>query len=277
MKKSIVWLASYPKSGNTWTRMFLANYIINSDKPVPINQAHRFALGDSIARMYEIVAGRSIDINDIGLTLRLRDRVLRGIVNNNADVNFVKTHNCRSVAQGVELIPEKYTRSAIYIVRNPLDMVLSYARHYGLTHADAVEQILHHENANAPGDGTVAQFLGSWSEHVNSWTGPAPYPTVVVRYEDLLDDPKTHFASMLTHVGIPVDDARLDKAIRFSSFEELSRQEEKEGFIERSDKTEKFFGSGRKDKWKTDLADNLVQRIRRSERKTMKKYGYLDG
>ena len=55
MKKSIVWLASYPKSGNTWTRIFLANYLYNSQKPVPINQVHRFAMGDSITKTYHMV------------------------------------------------------------------------------------------------------------------------------------------------------------------------------------------------------------------------------
>ena len=52
MKKSIVWLASYPKSGNTWTRIFLANYLMNADSPVPINEVHRFGMGDSITRTY---------------------------------------------------------------------------------------------------------------------------------------------------------------------------------------------------------------------------------
>ena len=89
--KSIIWLASYPKSGNTWTRIFLANYLMNSDKPVPINQVHRFGMGDSIPRMYQMVAGRQIDVRDYQETLKLRDKVLAGIVANKADVNFVKT------------------------------------------------------------------------------------------------------------------------------------------------------------------------------------------
>ena len=78
--KSIIWLASYPKSGNTWTRIFLANYLMNSDKPVPINQVHRFGMGDSIPRMYQMVAGRQIDVRDYQETLKLRDKVLAGIV-----------------------------------------------------------------------------------------------------------------------------------------------------------------------------------------------------
>jgi hypothetical protein len=276
MKRSIIWLASYPKSGNTWTRLFLANYLANTSQPFPINQAHRFASGDAIVKMYNQVAGRVIDPQDLRLTMQLRDKVLRGIVANNADVNFVKTHNARLAASGKDLIPDRYTRSAIYILRNPLDMVLSYARHYGITPEEAARQISHHENANLPTERTVAQYLSSWDNHVRSWMTYAPWKRLLVRYEDLLDDPETHFGKMLEHIGVPVDPERLSRAIRFSSFEELSKQEEKQGFIERSEESEKFFSKGRKDQWKTDLDPEIADRLRERFAETMRKYGYLE-
>ncbi|SLN51120.1 Sulfotransferase domain protein [Roseovarius gaetbuli] len=276
MKKSIVWLASYPKSGNTWTRIFLANYLINADKPLSINQVHNFGVGDSIARTYDMVAGRKIDVNDIPLTISLRDKVLRAIVANNADVNFVKTHNARVSPEGVEFIPDKYTRSAIYIMRNPLDMVLSYARHYGIDNAEAVKRITHPDNANAPGDKMVAQFLGTWAGHVKSWSAFAPWPRLVLRYEDLLEDPHKYFSKVLDLVGVPVEAERLDRAIRFSSFDELSKQEETQGFIERPEENTKFFGKGQKDQWKTDLDPELADTIRAAFGDTMKRYGYLE-
>jgi len=275
MKKSIIWLASYPKSGNTWARIFLANYLANPPKPLPINEAHRFCMGDTIAKTYHKVAGRPIDTNDVELTLRLRPKVLAGIVANNADVNFVKTHNIRSAAREVTLIPPEVTRSAIYIMRNPLDMVLSYARHYGMTPEVAVAHIGNEDNANAADANSVAQFLGSWSGHVKSWTSPSPYPVLALRYEDLLDDPEAQFARVLEHIGIPVDPARLSKAVEFASFKELSRQEESAGFVERSDQTDRFFAKGAAGQWKTDLDKPLVNEIKRTHRKVMKKFGYL--
>lgn len=276
MKKNIIWLASYPKSGNTWTRIFLANYLTNAPKPMPINQVHRLGIGDSIAKTYHMVAGRQIDVHDIPLTLRLRDKVLRGVVGNKADVNFVKTHNIRGETGGVRLIPAEYTRSALYILRNPLDMVLSYARHYGISHERAVQQITHHDNANSADAKTVAQFLGSWSDHVKSWTSPSPYPVLVLRYEDLLADPETHFARVLKLIGVPVDPERLTRAIGFSSFKELSKQEADSGFIERPDVSKSFFTSGTSGKWQTELAPELVEKIIASEGKMMKKHGYLE-
>lgn len=276
MKKSIVWMASYPKSGNTWARILLANYIANIDQPVPINNAYRIALSDSSTGLYERVAGRSIDVTDMDGVLRLRAGVLRGIMANNADVNLVKTHNARVTARGVPLIPDQVTRSAVYMLRNPLDMVLSYARHYGMTPDEAVYTVSHPDNANSPDAKTVTQFMGSWSEHVRSWTAKAPYPILVLRYEDMLADPRGTFAHLLAHLGMPVEPERLDRAIRFSSFEELSEQEKTEGFIEKSPESERFFARGQSEQWKTDLPPRLVKKMKHAHRKVMKQYGYLE-
>ncbi len=275
MKKSIIWLASYPKSGNTWMRIFLANYLMNTNEPMPINQVHRFGMGDTIAKTYQMVAGRPIDTNDPAQILPLRDKVLRGIVGNNADINFVKTHNIRRVAFGVNMIPDQYTRSSIYILRNPLDMVLSYARHHGLTIEAAVHAIGHSDNATSGDANSVATFLGSWSEHVNSWTARAPYPQLTIRYEDMLADPVTHFTAVLEQIGVPVDETRLKRAIKHASFKEAKRQEKKHGFIEKSDSADSFFTSGKAGSWKTDLAPDLAEQITKDHRATMKRYGYL--
>ena len=275
MKKSIVWLASYPKSGNTWTRIFLANYLINGQKPVPINEVHRFGMGDSIPKTYHMVAGHEIDVRDVDLTLKLRGKVLRGIVANNADVNLVKTHNIATPAYGVDLIPDNLTRSAVYIVRNPLDMVLSYARHYGLSHAEVVEAIGRNDNSNFADHTTVAQFLGSWSDHVESWTQKTAYPVCVLRYEDMLHKPLETFAKLVEHLGLPLDDERLERSIKFSSFAEVKKQEKKLGFKENPGKSKSFFNKGTSEQWKSDLSPELVQKVRRMHRKTMKKYEYL--
>jgi hypothetical protein len=229
-----------------------------------------------VAAAYHAVAGRKLDFNRIALTLQYREKVLRGIVNNNADINFVKTHNARVTAYEVELIPERFTRASIYIMRNPLDMVLSYARHYGMSHEDAVERITHPENANLPTESSVAEFLGTWESHVRSWVKYAPWPRLILRYEDLLDDPEAQFSRVLELIGVPVDEERLRRAIRFSSFEELSRQEETSGFIEKPKESEKFFGKGQKDQWKTDLDPALADLIRDKMGETMKRFGYLE-
>ena len=276
MKNSIVWLASYPKSGNTWTRIFLANYLANTKQPMPINQVNKFGLGDSIAETYHMVAGRRINPRDVALTLSLRDKVLRGIVANNADINLVKTHNIKAVARGVDLVPSKYTRSAIYIIRDPRDMALSTARHYSESLEKVVARIAHSDNATQADNNTVTVLQGTWSEHVKSWTGYAPYPVLTLRYEDMLANPHEEFAKTLKHLGVPVDDERLDRAVRFASFDEVSKQESETGFQEKPAGAEKFFASGRSGQWKTDLDEKLADQICKDHAKTMKKFGYLE-
>lgn len=275
-KASIVWLASYPKSGNTWTRIFLANYMMNRDAPVPINEVHRFGMGDSIVRTYNMVAApETPDLNDPRVTLRLRDKVLRGIIGNGADVNLVKTHNLCGPAFGQQLVPPQYTRSAVYIMRNPLDMVLSYARHYGIDLGEAVAAIGRTDNANASDEAAVWQFLGTWSEHVESWTSKKPYPLLTLRYEDLLERPEEAFGKLVTHIGLPLERERLQRAIRFSSFDEVSRQEKDGGFAENPGKSKTFFTSGTSGQGAQTLGPELTRKVEEDHRAVMQRYGYL--
>jgi hypothetical protein len=276
-RKTIVWLASYPKSGNTWTRVFLANYLFDRKTPMPINQVHRLGMGDSIEKTYRMVAGPGFDVTDYRQSLALRGKVLGGIVNNDADVTFVKTHNRLTKAFGVTLIPPHLTRSAIYILRNPLDMVLSYARQYGHTPEFAAAAIGRSDNSIAGANGTVAQFLGTWSEHVRSWARCRDFPVLVLRYEDMQADPAAAFTRVLKQIGVPVDPQRVARAVQFSSFGELRKQEDAVGFVERSPNTERFFHSGGSGQWRTELAPEAVAQIRGDHGKVMGEYGYLEG
>ncbi|MHA1528163.1 MAG: sulfotransferase domain-containing protein [Alphaproteobacteria bacterium] len=284
-RKNIVWLASYPKSGNTWTRIFLANYLFGRTTPMPINEIHRLGIGDSIEKMYRMAArgsaaaigGGRFDIADYRQSLALRGRVLGGIVNNDADVNFVKTHNHRAKAFGLGLIPPALTRSAIYILRNPLDMVLSYARQYGHTAEFAAAAIGRADNSIAGANGTVTQYLGSWSGHVKSWARCREFPVLVLRYEDMQADAVGVFTRVLKHIGVPPDPERVARAVRFSSFDELRRQEEASDFVERSPNTERFFHSGRSGQWRDELAPAAAERICKDHGRVMREYGYLDG
>jgi len=273
--KNLVWLASYPKSGNTWTRIFLANYLLKTTTPMPINQVHRIGMGDSIAKAYALVAKRPIDTKDFRGTLALRPHVLRGIANNGADINLVKTHNIRDLAFGTELIPTPLTRSAVYILRNPLDMVVSYARHYAMTPEATVSAIARADNSIAADAENVMQFLGNWSRHVKSWTEKAPFPVLTLRYEDMHETPVETFGALVRHLGMEIDESRLARAIKFSSFDEVSGQEAKTGFVERSANSEKFFHSGRSGQWETALSPNLVDRICADHGTVMKRHGYL--
>lgn len=273
--KSIVWLASYPKSGNTWCRVFLANYLLATLEPIPINEVHRIGIGDAVANAYRIVAGGRYDPMDTMGHLRLREKVLRGIVNNGADLNFVKTHNVKDRAFGVELILSRYTRAAVYILRDPLDVAVSYARHYGHTPSEAARAISRPDNTTSADPTSVMQYLGDWSDHVTGWTETADFPVHVMRYEDMKADAAQAFAGLLAFLGIPVDAERLERAVRFSSFDEMKRQESVTPFIERSTNLDRFFHTGEIGQWQGALAPEDVAFLREHHARVMSRYGYL--
>ena len=274
--KSIVWLASYPKSGNTWLRVFLANYLMHTTQPMPLAKVYQFSLGDAMPDTYSIVAKRPVDPKDQAAILALRPAVLRAIVANKADINLVKTHNQNIVLKRIDLIPARYTRLALYIVRNPLDLVISYANHYGVAIGAAAQAIGSPSNRVKPGPLNVAQYLGSWSDHVTGWTRTRKFPVCTLRYEDMISDPGKTFATVLKRMGVPVDDDRLDRAVEFSSFDQLRSQEDDHGFVEKSHHADRFFRSGQAGQWREQLAPDIVKLICERHGKVMRRFGYLD-
>jgi hypothetical protein len=273
--KSIVWLASYPKSGNTWLRAFLANYIFKTPEPVPINKVHNLGFGDAIANMYRKVSRGAFVGTDPRSTAKWRDHVLQAIVANKAHVNFVKSHNENGSAFGTRLIPKQLTRSSVYILRNPLDMIISYASHYGQEIDEAIAATSNGSNVLVGAGPNAFQFLGRWSNHVVGWTQTKDFPVLALRYEDLQEDPHDAFARVVSHIGLPLDEDLLDRSIRFASFDELRKQENKGGFIENSEKQERFFRSGKSGQWQDVLSDDQVERVQRAHGKVMRRYGYL--
>ena len=276
-RRNLLWLASYPKSGNTWLRIFLANYMLDRQTPLPINEVHRLGVTDAAAELFRRAAGAGFVPADPLSTLRLRSRVLAWLAGNDADVLFVKTHAIKSRLFGVEMIPAALSRSAIYILRNPLDMVLSYARHFGVPLEDAAVAIGRSDTAIAASGKSVKQYIGSWSGHVRSWSQSRDLSVLTLRYEDMLTDPHGAFAKALAHVGIPFDKARLDRAVQFSSFDELSRQEATDRFLEHGEMKERFFHSGQAGAWRDALPEALADRIRSDHGAVMRRFGYLDG
>jgi LPS sulfotransferase NodH len=188
---------------------------------------------------------------------------------------FVKTHNAIAVQDGVSTVTPEVTAGAIYVVRNPLDVAVSYADHYGLTLDQTVEAISSPENHVVTSETAVFQHLGDWSGHVRSWTeapGLAPH---LVRYEDLLDDPQAGFGRIVRFLGLDTPRARLRRAIRFAAFDEVKRQERRHGFTEKSRSSAAFFRQGKAQQWRKVLTPSQIDAVTRAHGAVMERYGYL--
>ncbi|MEM1344066.1 MAG: sulfotransferase domain-containing protein [Pseudomonadota bacterium] len=276
--KILCWLASYPKSGNTWLRAFLANYLLDREAPLAPNQLAAVTQGDALAAHYTRLArAKGLDpLTREADALALRQEVLTRLGSQGGGaLTLIKTHNANQTLAARAMIPAPLTRVALYVVRDPLDMLLSYADHYATDTETAAKAIASAHNRILAGNGNVTQYLGRWSEHVLGWSETRAFPVLVLRYEDMLSAPHTTFAKALTKLGVPLDEARLDKAVRFSSFETLSAQESTEGFIERSPHSARFFRSGRAGEGRERLPADLIARIEAEQAPAMRRFGYL--
>jgi hypothetical protein len=276
---AIVWLASYPKSGNTWVRAFLANLLADRDAPLPLSEISRYVFSEHSTRHYERVSGRPIERLSAAEVAALRPAVQRSLSPAPKQNVFVKTHAAVTTFRGLPTIAADVTRSAVYIVRNPLDVAVSYAHHFAVSTDLAIEAMGASSTVLAPSKDFVAQALGSWSDHVTSWVDRPKMGTqgvLTMRYEDMMADPHASFLGMVRRLRIPVDEARVRKAVEFSSFKVLEALEAETGFIERPAKADKFFRKGLAGGWRSELTDAQAARIVRDHRNAMRRFGYLD-
>ena len=272
---ALIWLASYPKSGNTWMRVFLHNLLRNPPAPIQVGEIESFTLGDAQASWYSKFTDKNAgDLTSDDLAA-LRPKVHQAMMSAHPDSVFVKTHSFLGDNCGVPLITMECTAGAIYILRNPLDTVLSFADHFGVSIGEAIDAMAREEAVTTASHTNVMEFVNSWSNHVKSWTQASHSGLLAVRYEDMLDDPVKTFTKVAGFLGLRPPRARILKAIRFSSFKELRKQEDATGFKERSEHSAKFFRSGKKNQWRQKLSEDQVRRIVDCHREQMAKFGYL--
>ena len=273
--RRIIWIASYPKSGNTWMRAFLANYVLDRGEPLPINEFGAFTLSDTRPRFYQQAGGRPIAEISEEDSLRLRGRAQELIAEARPHDHFVKTHSLNGAHKGVTLINRAVTKGAICITRNPLDLVTSYAGHFNLTIDQAIDAMADPANSTIDAENRIFTLLGRWSDHVASWRDTRDFPMIMVRYEDLLERPVSTFKSIVETLGLPFTADRLNRAITFSSFKELSGQERRDGFTERPPHSERFFREGRSGTWRDDLTPRQIDRLTDAHREVMASLGYI--
>ena len=272
----IIWLASYPKAGNTWLRAFLANYFRNPDAPIPINDLPNHILGDNFLIHYEQFTGKKAEELSPEEIKRLRPRIHEWFASTRGETVFVKTHNMCRVVEGQPLITPSATAGAIYVIRNPLDIAVSFSHHYQTPLGSAVETLCRENHVLPPSDKLLAQIIGSWSQNVKTWTEAPGMKLHVMRYEDILAKPGKSFAGLIKFLQLPREPRRLTKAIKFSSFRELQNQEKSTGFVEsRPDGEVRFFREGKASAWVDVLTKKQIDRLVNCHHEVMTKFGYL--
>lgn len=279
MAEGIVWLASYPKSGNTWTRTFLHNLLDvlkgEDDGTHNINEMYEYTAWDISAKSFTEILGKEATEASREEIAAARPKVQQGIADETDGMIFVKTHNALLMDRGAPTINPAVTSGAIYMVRNPLDVAISFGHHMSATTDDAIRQMETRGFETRVNEKSVFEVYGNWSQHVFSWTRKPNRALYVMRYEDMHADPEKTFGGLARHLLMAPDARQLQRAIDLSSFDKLKKQEEESGFTEKPKKAERFFRKGQPDQWKTELTKQQIDRIISVHGTQMRRFGYL--
>jgi hypothetical protein len=277
-KNGIWWLASYPKSGNTWVRMFLNAAITRF--PCRLNSVYQYVAGDLVPAAYQSVL--SVPLDRIGTREAVYCRPA-ALVNQLAQVNrdlCLKTHHAQLTIDDIPLCPAKLSKGAVYLVRDPRDVCLSFARHMGVSADEAIAMMARPHCTIAVKGGPLFHYLTSWSAHVRSWLDTrSPIPTALIRYEDLVAYPLATFRALCGALGLDdhIDDDALRYGVEQAAFDRLKKAEERQGFAETGNKQDSFFHRGRAGRWRDELTAEQVARIERDHGEVMAELGYETG
>lgn len=277
-KQNIIWIASYPKSGNTWVRVFLHNLRREmegrGDEPLDLNRLHEISAWEIHGRDYEAIIGKPVMEATPAEIAGARPEVQRRLANGRDAPFLVKTHLTVGMDCGHPTVNLDATLAAVYIVRNPLDVAASYANHAGHSLDLIVEHMCTPAMKTVMTAKDVNETIGSWSQNVASWMGVYQRPVLFLRYEDLLNDPLRHFTRLVHFLGWKVVDAQISAAIDGSSFYRLKKIETDSGFSERPSTSSSFFRIGGRNNWTQMLEKEHVDRICNVHASVMQRFGY---
>lgn len=278
--RGIIWIASYPRSGNTWTRVFIAALVGAMRDPllaeIDINQISGMSAAESVAEPYRRLLGKPITEASVQEIAAIRPQVQAGIVEATGRPVFIKTHNANLLDHGVPIINMAVSAGAIYVIRNPLDVAISFAH---LRDA-GVDQVIDEMATSGFGRGGDADnvhiITGSWSEHVRSWTDKPHEAVLVVRYEDMVEKPVETFGGLAHHLLMRPSVEQIERAIELSAFDRLRQSEAELGFQEKPVTSKlPFFREGRPGQWREVLSEEQVERVVAAHGPVMRRFGYL--
>ena len=272
-----VWLASYPKSGNTWLRA-VHEALLTDAEPDINHLGHDYIAAARWA--FDVNLGlRSSDMTGEELEL-LRPWADEALAQKaGADV-WRKAHDALLPGSGGKPVVGVTTaQAALYVVRDPRDVAVSLAHHVGKTVSWSVEAMCNPDwtlSDSRHSLGTqLPQRLGTWSDHVLSWTRQEWFPVHVLRYEDCVARPVESFRQAFAAAGLKASEEEVALAVERCSWQRLRKQEEESGFRERLTEGTYFFRRGQVGAWQEELPAPLAERLVEHHGRLMAELGYL--
>ena len=278
----ILWLASYPKSGNTFLRSLLASYFYTEDGNFNfdlLKKIKQFPVNENFSQI-------GIDIKNKYLVAENYIKAQEEI-NKSKKLTFLKTHSsfCKMFNK-FNFSNLKNSLGVIYIVRDPRNVVISFARHNSQS-IETTSELLITDLATGNEKNEVEVYLGSWNFNYNSWKvyqNSKKY--LLIKYEDLVNNTQKTFTEILkfinniSKINSEIDIKKIKKIVKETTFSRMKHLENEYGFVEAkiNDNTGqmvKFFNQGPENDWKNILNDEIKKKIELKFHQEMKELGYL--
>jgi len=279
----IIWLSSYPKSGNTWLRSLLASYYFSKEGDFNFNllkYIDQFPSYDYF-KNYDKTFINPTDTAEFWIEEQKK-------INSNNKVKFFKTHNALCKINNYSFTDSKNTLAAIYIIRDPRNVITSLANHYEIDADQAFEFMTTEQKAITQKKensyvGFVALF--SWIFHQESWTNNKLFPTLVIRYEDLQNETFFTLKKVIDFIEKQINSKnsfnrdKAKKSVQSCDFERLKKLEINEGFnespISKKDNSRiNFFKLGKDNDYKKLLTEELISKMNLKFKNEIKKFNY---
>ncbi|MCS3611790.1 sulfotransferase domain-containing protein [Salinibacter ruber] len=282
-------VASYPKSGNTWIRMVVAAYSrdsLGASDFIKFGDEEIFSSFEWIdASQYNYQPVSTIPLSNIDLPLQVRLRAAAMLVlereveiaRRKEETIVVKSHHLHGTVNGFNLWSPEWTDCVVNPVRDPREICCSFAAHLGEDYADTAAYMARSKAQIASQNGLLEHLLGAWSTHVRSWTETEEVPVYTVRYEDMKTNPVETFYDVLNFLNVSnLSMERVERANEKTRFDKVKKAEQKHGrFPESGSQQDQFFRSGQTDGWREELPSQVARKIESDHGEMMEKLGYL--
>jgi len=276
----IIWLASYPKSGNTWVRVFLNSLFYTDDNETDINN---LSIGQFPNRKhFKEITENMDDINEFSkhcINAQLK-------LNLSNETIFLKTHHAYWKNGDYKFTDTQTTLGVIYIVRDPRNVITSLKNHYNFkNYDDALKFLLDDRKVigtkNSKKEVDLPHIISSWKNHFNSWK-KMNKNYLLIKYENLINFPELEFEKITKYlenlINKKFEKKKILDAIKKSDFDNLKKKERYNGFIEAPisiDQPISFFNMGPKNNWRKLLDNKISKEIEKEFKKEMLELNYL--